>query len=70
MFHFLKMRDTENAGHKKYQAKSLGDPISPLRDVHDTGLKDKAERPERTQGCTGNTSAETGRTEDKSREAP
>lgn len=49
--------------------KSLGVPISPFREVHETGVKDKAERPERTQGCAGNTSAETGRTEDKSGEA-
>jgi len=38
--------------------------------VHDTDVKDRTERPERTQGCTGNTSAEIGRTDDKNREAP
>lgn len=68
MTKFWKYR-TENAGHKTYRVKSLGVPISPFREVHETGVKDKAERPERTQGCAGNTSAETGRTEDKSGEA-
>lgn len=66
-----KIQDTENSGYKKYPPKSLGVPLSPLRDVHDTGVRGKAGNLwEVLQGCTGNKSAESGRTAGKSRKTP
>lgn len=66
-----KIQDTENSGYKKYPPKSLGVPLSPLRDVHDTSVRGKAGNLwEVLQGCTGNKSAESGRTAGKSRKTP
>lgn len=66
-----KIQDTENSGYKKYQPKSLGVPLSPLKDVHDTSVRGKAGNLwEVLQDCTGNKSAETGRNAGKSRKTP